>query len=93
MAETIDVEATARRIADLTDVDSLRQVAAQWVNARTGEPYSAMHVNRTVKAFNSNVNVTPRPRFRAAYNAVANAVIVSRFSVEVSRPLVRKTLQ
>lgn len=50
-----------------------RQLARHWINARTGDPYSAMHVHRTARAYACNLNVTPRPRFRDAYNAIANA--------------------
>lgn len=51
-----------------------RQLAAQWINARTGAPYSAAHVNAVAKVFRVQFTEQPRPRFRDAYNAVANAV-------------------
>ena len=53
-------------------------LAAQWINARTGLPYSQMHVSRTARVFRLNVNVSAelRPRFRDAFNEVANASTV-----------------
>lgn len=63
----------ARQVVDQLEAGlSQRELAQQWINVRTGEPYSAMHVNRTAKTYNRNVNVTPRPRFRDAYNEIAN---------------------
>jgi hypothetical protein len=52
---------------------SQRELAAQWMNLRTGEPYSAMHVNYTAKAYSVKFTLQPRPRFRDAYNEIANA--------------------
>lgn len=49
-----------------------RDLASQWINARTEKPYSVMHVNYTKQAFVQST-VQPRPRFRDAYNEVANA--------------------
>jgi phage N-6-adenine-methyltransferase len=49
---------------------STRKLAARWVNVRTGDPYSHMHVQRVRQAFERNSGVTPRPRFRDAYNEI-----------------------
>jgi len=49
-----------------------RALAAQWINVRTGKPYSVMHVNYTKQAL-IKLTLQPRPRFRDAYNEVANA--------------------
>lgn len=63
----------ARQVAALLETGiSQRQLAKQWINARTGEPYSHLHVNRVVRAFNCYASVTPCPRFRDAYNQVAH---------------------
>lgn len=48
-----------------------RQIAAQWVNGRTGKPYSHVHVNYVLKAF-GKYTYQPRPAFRTEYNRVAN---------------------
>ena len=52
-----------------------RASGSAWVriNIRTGEPYSHVHVHRTVTAHKCYFNVTPRSRFRDAYNEIANA--------------------
>jgi hypothetical protein len=51
---------------------STRVLAAQWINGRTGKPYSQSHVVWTRKVFEQFTNHNPRPRFRDAYNEVAN---------------------
>jgi hypothetical protein len=75
-AET-DIEAmlweqAARVVALLEGGLSQRALAREWLNPRTGKPYSQMHVSFTARAF-EKFTFQPRPRFRAAYNAVANA--------------------
>jgi ParB family chromosome partitioning protein len=50
-----------------------RQLARQWINTRTGEPYSERHVRIVKQVFNAYFNTHPRPRFREAYNEIANA--------------------
>lgn len=65
-------EQAARVVALLEGGMSQRAVAREWRNARTGKPYSQMHVSFTARAF-EKFTFQPRPRFRAAYNAVANA--------------------
>ena len=50
-----------------------RELARQWVNVRTGEPYSQSHVVWTKRTFEQFTNQLPRPRFRDAYNEIANA--------------------
>jgi phage N-6-adenine-methyltransferase len=52
---------------------SQRKLADQWINVRTGEPYSHVHVHRTRQAFERYSGVTPRPRFRDAYNEIDQA--------------------
>jgi DNA modification methylase len=51
---------------------SQRQLAAQWINGRTGEPYSVAHVNYVAKVYRVKFTEHPRPRFRDAYNEIAN---------------------
>jgi ParB family chromosome partitioning protein len=49
---------------------STRKLAAQWINARTGELYSHVHVHRVKATVERYSGVTPRPRFRDAYNEI-----------------------
>ncbi len=49
-----------------------RALAAQWINVRTGKPYSKSHVVHTIEVL-GHFTDQPRPRFRDAYNDVANA--------------------
>jgi hypothetical protein len=66
----------ARQVVDqLEQGQTQRQLAAQWINARTGEPYSQSHVLWTKRTFEQFTNQTPRPRFRDAYNAIANGPV------------------
>jgi hypothetical protein len=62
-----------RVVALLRGGMSQRALAGVWLNVRTGKPYSQMHVSFTARTF-EKYTFQPRPRFRAAYNAVANAV-------------------
>lgn len=63
----------ARQVVALLEAGmSQREMAASWVNVRTGKAYSHVHVLYTVKAF-GKFTYQPRPRFRDAYNEVANA--------------------
>ena len=48
-----------------------RDLAAEWINARTGQSYSQMHVSR-VKQVVETFTFQLRPRFRDAYNKIAN---------------------
>src|SRR5262245_2184339 len=59
-------------VAQLDEGVSQRELAALWINARTGEPYSVMHVNYVRQAVVKFTLQSSRPRFRDAYNAVAN---------------------
>jgi phage N-6-adenine-methyltransferase len=66
----------ARQVAEQLDADggpSQRQLAKQWINARTGDAYSAMHVSYVAKVVAVKFTLQPRPRFRDAYNEIANA--------------------
>jgi hypothetical protein len=49
-----------------------RDIARQWINARTGEPYSHNHVGFVARVFGKFTS-QPRPTFREAYNEIANA--------------------
>lgn len=51
---------------------SMRELAAQWINLRTGKPYDHTHVFFVQKAFSQLNKVKPRPRFRDAYNEIAH---------------------
>lgn len=53
---------------------SQRALARQWINARTGESYSQSHVRNTRAVVTEYLNTQPRPRFRDAYNRMANAM-------------------
>ena len=52
---------------------SQRALARAWVNLRTGEAYNHTHVHFVAKVFSLLNSAEPRPRFRDAYNEVANA--------------------
>ena len=54
---------------------SQRKLAEQWINVRDRDKksYSHVHVHRTAVVFERYFKVTPRPRFRDAYNAITNA--------------------
>lgn len=63
----------ARQVVAQLDAGlSQRQLARQWINLRTSEPYSVAHVNYVRKVFSKLNTADPRPRFRDAYNAIAN---------------------
>lgn len=55
--------------AGITD----RELAKEWINGRTGKPYSRGHVYFTRMTFGQLAGQIPRPRFRDAYQAIAHA--------------------
>jgi DNA N-6-adenine-methyltransferase (Dam) len=63
---------------------SQRQLAKQWINARTGKPYSDVHVHYVAQVLSKLSTVVPRPRFRDAYNEIANAPPKSKLAVHHS---------
>jgi len=64
----------ARRVVALLEAGhSQRALAAQLINTRTGEPYSQSHIRNVVKVVSEYLTTQPRPRFRDAYNAIANS--------------------
>lgn len=65
-------EQAGQVVAQLEAGLSQRKLAAQWINTRTGAPYSVAHINY-VKQVAVKFTEQPRPRFRDAYNAIANA--------------------
>jgi hypothetical protein len=46
-------------------------LAARWLNSE-GKPYSQAHVSYTAQVYRYKFTDKPRPRFRDAYNAIAN---------------------
>jgi len=50
-----------------------RELAVAWINSRTKQPYSQMHVSYTARVFSEKYTFHPRPRFRDAYNEIAHA--------------------
>jgi phage N-6-adenine-methyltransferase len=66
-------EQAAQVVAQLKAGRTQQQIADQWVNARTGEFYSQVHVSRVQKTFYTFTYKVPRPRFRDAFNEIANA--------------------
>ena len=62
----------AQVVAQLDAGLSHRDLAKQWINARTGEPDSHMHVSLTARLYRGKFTLQPRPRFRDAYNEIAN---------------------
>lgn len=71
-ADTMLWEQAGQVVAQLDVGLSQRQLAAQWINGRTGEPYSQSHVRNTVAVVREYLATQPRPRFRDAYNEIAH---------------------
>jgi ParB family chromosome partitioning protein len=65
-------EQAAHVVGLLAQGKTQREVAGGWINLRTGEPYSHVHVNYVAQTSGKFTYQTPRPRFRDAYNEVAN---------------------
>jgi len=64
----------ARQVVEQLDAGlSQRKLAGKWINARTGEPYVQNHVWIVKQVFDQFTGQSPRPRFRDAYNEIANA--------------------
>lgn len=59
-------------VAQLDAHLSQRKLAAQWINARTGNPYDHKHVTWVARVWRDWGVNSPRPRFRDAYNEIAN---------------------
>jgi DNA N-6-adenine-methyltransferase (Dam) len=49
------------------------KLAEQWINVRLDAPYSRRHVQIVAELAGCYLNSSPRPNFREAYNAIANA--------------------
>lgn len=63
----------ARQVVAMLDAGmSQRNLAAQWINARTGKSYGKTHVIWTRETWLRSGQLTDRPRFRDAYNKIAN---------------------
>lgn len=60
-------------VAELDRGLSQRALAKQWINVRTGEPYAQSHVAYVKQVSDQFTDQSPRPRFRDAYNEIANA--------------------
>ena len=73
-------EQAGQVVAQLDAGLSFRKLAAQWINARTGKPYDTRHVQFVRQTWEKSVELTPRPRFRDAYNEIANAGPVNRIN-------------
>jgi phage N-6-adenine-methyltransferase len=71
-ADSLLWEQAGQVVAQLDAGLSQRQLAAQWINVRTGEPHSVSHVNYTAKIYRVQFTEQPRPRFRDAYNTLSN---------------------
>jgi phage N-6-adenine-methyltransferase len=65
------LEQATRVVRLLASGWSQRDLAAQWINARLGEPYSQMHVSFTARAF-EKCTFQPGLLFRDIYNSLAN---------------------
>jgi ParB family chromosome partitioning protein len=77
-ADALLWEQAGQVVAQLEAGLSQRELAAQWINARTGEPYSHVHVHRTKLTVERYLKVTSRPLFRDAYNAITNGAHVGK---------------
>src|SRR4029077_3523649 len=71
-ADSMLWEQAGQVVAQIDAGLSLGDLAAQWINARTGEPYSKAHVSYTAKTYRVKFTEQPRWRFRDAYNEIAN---------------------
>jgi DNA N-6-adenine-methyltransferase (Dam) len=75
----------ARQVVEQLDAGlTQRKLAKQWINVRDGEPYSHVHVHRTAQVLKRYFKVTPRPRFRDAYNEITNAPAKDKLAVHHS---------
>ena len=63
----------AAAVVKLLERMTQRELAAQWINARTGKPYSQAHVAYVAQVYRDKSTYQPRPRFRDAYNEITNA--------------------
>jgi phage N-6-adenine-methyltransferase len=65
----------ARCVVEQLDAGMMSQqeLAAQWINVRTGEAYTQPHVSYVAHVYRHKFTYKPRPRFRDAYNEIANA--------------------
>src|SRR5262252_3623104 len=63
-ADAIWWEQARQVVAQLEAGLSQRELARQWINGKTGEPYSQSHVLWTKRTFEQFTNHSPRPRFR-----------------------------
>jgi DNA N-6-adenine-methyltransferase (Dam) len=59
-------------VAKLDSGMSQEQLAGAWMNLRTKKPYTQQHVSYVKLAFHKYTCEDPRPRWRDAYNEVAN---------------------
>jgi hypothetical protein len=59
-----------------------RDLAAQWINSRTGKPYDHTHVLRVKRTWQEFGALAHRPRFRDAYNEIAHAKLSVHHSSE-----------
>jgi phage N-6-adenine-methyltransferase len=72
-ADALLWEQALQVVAQLEAGLSQRALAADWINGRTGAPYSQMHVSYVRAVIEKHAFQSPRPRFREAYNAIAHA--------------------
>lgn len=63
----------ARQVVEQLEAGlSLRKLAEQWTNARTGESYDKHHVAFVRDVWNRYGELAPHPRFRDAYQEIAH---------------------
>jgi hypothetical protein len=72
-ADAVWWEQAGQVVAQLNAGLSQRALARQWINTRTGKPYDERHVRFVREVFERSAELTPRPRFREAYNEIANS--------------------
>jgi len=65
-------------VAQLEGGRSQRDLAKHWINGRTGEPYSQMHVSFVARLVREKLTFQPRPPFRDAYNEIANSGVSNK---------------
>lgn len=63
----------ARQVVEQLEAGKLQsQIAARWINVRTGKPYNQSHVSRVAQLYRNAPAHTTRPRFRKAFDEIAH---------------------
>ena len=69
--EPLDARVVLRWLPEIAEL--VMAGTKQWINVRTSESYSKTHVVHTAAVWRGHFTDQPRPRFRDAYNEIADA--------------------